>query len=84
LQSLEDDASTIQLITEQPLGVKAVIDEVNSSFKDLRESLEQKEGSKQSLPIPEAKNVKDENLISKDISKAPPTQDDDFNPDDDN
>ncbi|MFM6267819.1 MAG: hypothetical protein ACKPFA_15185, partial [Dolichospermum sp.] len=82
LQSLEDTASTIQMVTEQPLAVKAARDEVNSSFKDLRESLEQKEGSKQSLPIPEAKNVKDENLISKDISKAPPTQDDDFNPDD--
>ncbi|MFM6671143.1 MAG: hypothetical protein ACKPJO_13600, partial [Dolichospermum sp.] len=82
LQSLEDTASTVQFVTEQPLAVKAARDEVNSSFKDLRESLEQKEGSKQSLPIPEAKNVKDENLISKDISKAPPTQDDDFNPDD--
>ncbi|MFM6882477.1 MAG: hypothetical protein ACKPKK_17825 [Dolichospermum sp.] len=84
LQSLEDTASTIQMITEQPLAVKAAKDEIDSSFEELKKSLGQETGSKQSPPIPEANNVKGERDASKEISKAPPTQDDDFNPDDDN
>ncbi|MFM6869114.1 MAG: hypothetical protein ACKPKQ_03800, partial [Dolichospermum sp.] len=47
-------------------------------------SLGQETGSKQSPPIPEANNVKGERDASKEISKAPPTQDDDFKPDDEN
>ncbi|MFM6269781.1 MAG: hypothetical protein ACKPFA_25260, partial [Dolichospermum sp.] len=84
LQGLEDTASTIQMITEQPLAVKAAKDEIDSSFEELKKSLGQETGSKQSPPIPEANNVKSERDASKEISKAPPTQDDDFNPDDDN
>ncbi|MFM5960094.1 MAG: hypothetical protein ACKOQ2_23550, partial [Dolichospermum sp.] len=65
-------------------AVKAAKDEIDSSFEELKKSLGQETGSKQSPPIPEAKNVKDENLISKDISKSPTTQYYDFKPDDDN
>ncbi|MFM6252653.1 MAG: hypothetical protein ACKPEQ_26495, partial [Dolichospermum sp.] len=60
LQSLEDTASTIQMITEQPLAVKAAKDEIDSSFEELKKSLGQETGSKQSPPIPEANNVKGE------------------------
>ncbi|MFM6918446.1 MAG: hypothetical protein ACKPKT_12880, partial [Dolichospermum sp.] len=84
LQKLENTASTIQMITGEPLSVMEAKQELDSSFVALRESLEQKTGSKQSLPIPEAKEIRSEKDASKEISKAPPTQDEDFNPDDDN
>ncbi|MBO1055962.1 MAG: hypothetical protein HEQ27_05300 [Dolichospermum sp. JUN01] len=72
LNSLEETASMIENVTQQPLNVKSAKEEIDNAFKELSESLEQKDGSKQGSAIPEASKVKAD---QSDIVAASPGKD---------
>jgi methyl-accepting chemotaxis protein len=59
LTSLEETASMVENVSQQPLNVKSSVEEVVEARKELDASLEQKDGSKQGREFPEAKKEKE-------------------------
>ena len=83
LQSLEETASTVEQISQEPLNVKSAKEGLEAASKELADSLEEKEGSQQGKELPEAKKVKETaDKDKKDAEGTPKTLSDAF-PDDD-
>lgn len=83
LNSLEETASIVENVSQQPLSVKSAKEELEAASKELADSLEQKEGSKQGAEIPEAKKVKEEQDTIINESKGKDLTPPDLEPDED-
>ena len=59
LQSLEETASTVEQVSQEPLNVKSAKEQLETSSKELFDSLEQKDEKKQGKELPEANKVKE-------------------------
>lgn len=81
LNSLEETASMVENVSQQPLNVKSAKEELEASSKALADSLEQKPDSPQAPPIPEALKVKEEQTEIKTSSAGKDLADSDLEPD---
>lgn len=81
LNSLEETASMVENVSQQPLNVKLAKEELEASSKALADSLEQKGEAPQSPPIPEALKVKEEQTEIKTSSAGKDLADSDLEPD---
>lgn len=81
LNSLEETASVVENVSQQPLTVKSAKEELEQSSKDLADSLEQKPGTIQGKIIPEAQKVKQEQTEIKTNSPGQDLTDSDLEPD---
>ncbi|MBD2571066.1 hypothetical protein [Anabaena lutea] len=68
LNQLEDTASIVENVSQQPLNVKSAKEDLEQSAANLADSLEQKEGAPQGKEIPEAKKVKEAEDAGKAVS----------------
>jgi Collagen triple helix repeat (20 copies) len=82
LNSLEETASMVENVSQQPLNVKSAKEELEASSKALADSLEQKGEAPQAKPIPEASKVKEQQTEIKTSSKGKDLEDSDLEPDD--
>ena len=83
LTSLQETASMVENVSQQPLNVKSAKEEVETASKELMDSLEQKDDSKQGPTIPEAKKVKTEQMEIVAASKGKDLAESDLTPDED-
>ena len=83
LTSLQETASMVENVSQQPLNVKSAKEEMETASKEFTDSLEQKDGSKQGPTIPEAKKVKAEQMEIVAASKGKDLAESDLTPDED-
>jgi hypothetical protein len=83
LTSLQETASMVENVSQQPLNVKSAKEEAETASKELMDSLEQKDDSKQGPTIPEAKKVKTEQMEIVAASKGKDLAESDLTPDED-
>ncbi|MTJ11849.1 hypothetical protein FJR11_04405 [Anabaena sp. UHCC 0187] len=83
LSSLEETASMVESVSQEPLNIKSAKEELEATSKELADSLEQKPGTTQAKPIPEAAEVKREQDIIKTESAGKDLADKDLEPDED-
>jgi hypothetical protein len=83
LTSLQETASMVENVSQQPLNVKSAKEEVETASKELMDSLEQKDDSKQGSTIPEAKKVKAKQIEIVAASKGKDLNEGDLTPDED-
>ncbi|MTJ56024.1 hypothetical protein FJR38_26925 [Anabaena sp. UHCC 0253] len=70
LNNLEETASIIENVSQQPLSVKSSKEELEASSAALFDSLEQKDDAPQGKEIPEAKKIKDADDLAKVVSEG--------------
>ncbi|WP_016951666.1 hypothetical protein [Anabaena sp. PCC 7108] len=70
LNSLEETASMVENVSQQPLNVKSAKEDLEESAKNLADSWEQNEGAAQGKEVPEAKQEKEKRTADKDESKG--------------
>ncbi len=68
LQSLDETASMVEQISQEPLNVKSAKEGLEIASKELADSLSQEESAKQGKEVPEAKKVKEEEKTKEDDS----------------
>ncbi|AFZ56914.1 hypothetical protein H6G54_12075 [Anabaena cylindrica FACHB-243] len=83
LNNLEETASVVENVSQQPLTIKASKEEVEESSKALADSLAQEEGKPQGKEFPEAKLVKAEQEETKINSAGKDLSTPDLEPDED-
>jgi len=71
LQSLNETASMVQQVSQEPLNVKSAKEELETASIELSKSLAQEENSSQGKEVPEAKKVK-EDEDAKEAESIPP------------
>ncbi|MBK1987285.1 hypothetical protein A0J48_007005 [Sphaerospermopsis aphanizomenoides BCCUSP55] len=70
LQSLQDTASTVEQVSQEPLNVKSAKEQLESESATLADTLAQKPNGRQGKEIPEAEKEKEEFDAGKDASKG--------------
>jgi len=83
LTSLQETASMVENVSQQPLNIKSAKEEAETASKEFMDSLEQKDDSKQGPTIPEAKKVKTEQMEIVAASKGKDLAESDLTPDED-
>jgi hypothetical protein len=70
LNSLEETASLVEQVSQEPLNVKSAKEDLENTAKELADSLAQETGSKQGKEVPEAKQEKEKRDSDKNESKG--------------